>query len=172
MTPTPRSFIALFRRVPCTEMVGMMHDMLKQALVCRWCGAVLIADERSLERAPHVRGCRVQALIEYAREHPGDVDTTRAEYDAIVARLTSADAAREPVTADLTTALTEAFDGFESFAHVAITDGVSVATAKKLGTLIGLLMDEQSRAASRAAADLLMMERLAPGSVTDNRHES
>jgi hypothetical protein len=171
MTPTPRSFVALFRRVPCTEMTGM-HDMLKQALGCRWCGAVLIADERSLERAPHVPGCRVQALIRHAHEHPGDVDTTRAEYDAIVARLTSADAAREPVTSDLTTALTEAFDGFESFAHICVTDGVSVATATKLGTLLGMLLDEQSRSAAHAACDLLMMERLAPGSVTDNRTES
>jgi hypothetical protein len=65
-------------------------------------------------------------------------------------------------------AIREVCGPLSSLAYVALTEGLSLQATTRIATLVRFLLDEQARHAGRTAADVLAMERLAPGSLTDD----
>lgn len=54
-------------------------------------------------------------------------------------------------------------------AWICIQEGITIRAATKIKTLFDALLEGAAQKAGRAAADIVMMERLAPGSIIDDK---
>ena len=65
-------------------------------------------------------------------------------------------------------AIRDACGPLSSLAYIAIDEGLSLQATTRIATLVLFLLDWQARHSGRTAADVLAMERLAPGSIADD----